>query len=133
MFSYGPLHMDEWVFGRPARTNQQQLFTDTWCSLRDRLEVMDYRDVWRERELEKSVLAARYNDDDIYGIDFSIARWLPETFLLWIDEEGIIRPEIKLISIFHFRWNCDFFYEKGRDILYTHTHIYIYKIYVNII
>ena len=52
--------------GRPARTYLQQLFTDTRCSLEDLPEVMD-----GEKEFEKSVLAAQYDDD---GDDFNIKK-----------------------------------------------------------
>ena len=54
--------------GWPGRTYLQPLCSDTRCSLEDMPEAMDDTDRWRlrerERELGKSVLAARHDDDD---------------------------------------------------------------------
>ena len=49
---------------RPVKTYLQQLCTDTGCSLEDQPKVIDDRDGWREKELGKSVQAARGVDDD---------------------------------------------------------------------
>ena len=46
---------------------QEQLCTDTGCSLEDLLETMEDKDKWRERERERereSELAAHDDDDD---------------------------------------------------------------------
>ena len=56
--------------GKPARTYQQQLCTDTGCSLEDLPETTDDRRMARERERErelgKSMQPALYDDDDLY-------------------------------------------------------------------
>ncbi len=44
--------------GQPARTYLQQPCADAGCSLEDRLGAMDDRNGWRDRESEKSGLAA---------------------------------------------------------------------------
>ena len=60
--------------------------TDTGCNLEDRLEVMDDRDKWqeRERELGKSVLMAQHNDDEDWWkifIDFMTLDKIPNQWL----------------------------------------------------
>ena len=50
--------------GRPARTYLQQHPTYTGCCLEDLLNTMDDNDECRKRELRKSVLAARHDDDN---------------------------------------------------------------------
>ena len=40
------------LVGRPTRTYQQQLCTDTGCSLEDLPEAMDDRDKWQEKVRE---------------------------------------------------------------------------------
>ena len=50
--------------GGPERTYLQYLCTDTGCNSENLLGVVDNRDKWRERELGKSMLTVRLNDDD---------------------------------------------------------------------
>ena len=47
-----PLHGRASI-GRPTRTYQRHLCTDTGCSLEDLPEAIDDRDEWRERERER--------------------------------------------------------------------------------
>ena len=42
----------------------KKLFADTRCSLEDLPGVMDDKDGWSERERGKSVLSARFGDDE---------------------------------------------------------------------
>ena len=56
------LHTLRVSFGRLTRTYQEQLCTDTGCSLEDLPEATDDRDEWRG-ESGKSILAARHDDD----------------------------------------------------------------------
>ena len=63
---------------KPVLADQQDLCTDIGCSLENLPEVMDDRDGWRERESEKSVLAARLDDDDdqLLKISFTYKKFI---------------------------------------------------------
>ena len=49
---------------RSAGTYLHQFYADTGCSLEDLPEAMDDRDRWGERELGKSALSLRLDDDN---------------------------------------------------------------------
>ena len=58
--------------GRPARTYIQQLCDDTGCNPKELPEAMNDRETWRERGSGISVLAARHDDDDDYGMKLQL-------------------------------------------------------------
>ena len=62
VFLWTPSHGHESV-GWPAKTYPQQLYMDTECCLKELPEAMDNRN-GNERDLGKSVGAARHDDDD---------------------------------------------------------------------
>ena len=47
-----------------------QFCADTGCNLEDLLGAIDGWDGWADRELGKSVLSARLDDDDLRYMDF---------------------------------------------------------------